>query len=321
MVLGLGGLLLMTGCVGTTTEIATFGESTHALTGKIDRVIDSYNTTALEREFTDLASLYSDSHTKDLTREALLEIRKPITPKQKKNFALYRANQALGEYAQALRALSVAGSQGELDMAMADLYGSMKDLNSHYKTLKKSKTPLFEPEDFALSTKLVTALGSLLLQERRNTMIKHIVIEADPKIATICKEITRQLHTSGIGEGIAVAKQYIFTEELIDYHSHTESTLDWRRDKIKRLYQLRREIATSTLLIQEAQKAIKTIQETHHLLAKELQANRFTSHAITQAMRRLKTLNKHYNNFEKLLLECKKISQNKEGVVSCNDPV
>jgi len=74
--------------VGTTTEIATFGESTHALTEKIDRVIDSYNTTALEREFTDLASLYSDSHTKDLTREALLEIRKPITPKQKKNFSI-----------------------------------------------------------------------------------------------------------------------------------------------------------------------------------------------------------------------------------------
>ena len=151
---------LLGGCGATlSTQVSTFGETTSAITEKVDGVMDEYNKAALRRTFTDYAATFNSPGAPQLTSTELAKISKPITPEQKKSFALYRANKALGAYASALAGLANAGGRDEIDAAAAKLYGSMVSLNEQYQTLKASDTELFSKEDFASFSTVVAAIG------------------------------------------------------------------------------------------------------------------------------------------------------------------
>lgn len=314
--------LVITGCAVTpTTQIQAFGDSTKAITDKVDSVIDEYNQSALTRSFTDYAATYSGSHANDLTSKLLEDIQQPIDNKAKKGLAIYRANRAIGAYAKSLSALSVAGSRTDIDLASAKLYGSMTAVNTQYKTINENDADLFHAEDFAVATRLITAIGGLIIEEKRNDAIKGIVISADPKIAALCDAINKQLDESGIYDGISTSRQYVLSEEIKNYKTQAQkdTTLEWRRSEIKRLYGLKQGVTNSKLLIKNAQKAIRAIKTSHATLAGELKDNKFNSEAIAQAIGHLKDLENHYDSYETLLLECEKIEKNDKGVLNCAD--
>lgn len=316
------GAFFLAGCAATpTTQISAFGNSASAIAGKVDSVIDEYNNAALDRKFTDYAATYNGDKTKLLTSDELRKIEKPIGPEQKKNFALYKANRALGSYSKALSELASAGSRVDIDLAAANLYGSISSLNDQYKTIKETDKDLFETNKLASFSTLIAAIGSSIVEEKRREAIKGIVIEADPKISLICDVIIEQLKLAGIEDAIATSRQYVLTEEIVDYKSQAkaEMTLDERRSKIKRLYSLQQGVSNSKLLVQQAQNAIAAVKESHTTLAKELNEGRFTSAAIASAIGELKDLEKHYGDFETLLYSCKKIAKNDKGILSCED--
>lgn len=315
-------IVLLTGCATTpTTQIEAFGDSAKALTDKVGAVIDEYNEAVLTRRFTDYAATYSGRHASLLTSTLLEEIHQPIDNNAKQGMALYRANSAIGAYAQSLSALATAGSQADIDLASAKLYGAMVGINTQYNATNPSGTDLFSTTDFAAATKLIAAIGSSIIEKQRNDAIKGIVISADAKIGTLCDLIDRQLDESGVYEGIRASRQYVLTEEVKDYQSRAQqdTTLEWRRTEIKRLHSLQQGVITSRLLVQNAQKAIRAVKEAHAVLANELKNDKFTSASIAQAIGHLKDLENRYNSYETLLLECKKIEKDKNGSLFCND--
>ncbi len=314
--------LLLAGCGATpTTQIAAFGNSSSAITEKVDAVMVEYNNAALERMFTDYAATYNSNHASLLTSDELAKIEKPITPGQKKTFAIYKANKALGEYSKALSNLANAGSRVDIDLAAAKLYGSITSLNDQYKTLKDTQDDLFNTEKLANFSSLIAAIGSTIIEEKRRRAIKGIVQDAAPNITLICDVIIEQLKSAGIGDAIATSRLYVLREELIDYKSRIlkPTTLDWRRAEIKRLYYLQQNAFNSKLLVQQTQNAITAVKNAHATLAKELKKGRFTSAEIASTIGRIQELEKHYNDFETLLLSCKKITKDKEGILSCDD--
>lgn len=314
--------VLLTGCSTTpTTQIAAFGNSTSAISGKVDAVMDEYNDAALQRKFTDYAATYNQSHASKLTSDELAKINKPITPEQKKTFAIYKANKALGAYSKALSDLATAGSRIDIDLATANLFGSMTSLNEQYKILKETEKDLFDSEKFAGVSKLIAAIGSAIVEEKRRAAIKGIVIDADHSVSTICDVIIEQLEVAKIEDSISTSRQYVLSEEIIDYKSklNKDTSLEWRRNEIKRLYDLQQGVFNSKLLVQQTVKAMKAVKQAHSTLATELKEDRFTSAAIASTIGRLKDLEKHYDDFEALLLSCKKITKNDKGVLSCDD--
>ncbi len=315
--------LFLAGCSTTPiTHISAFGNSTHAITEKVDAVIDEYNDATLERKFTDYAATYNGSKANLLTTDELRGIETPITPEQKKKFALYKANKALGAYSKALSDLASAGNRVDLDLAAANLYGAIEGMNDPYKTLNETKEDLFETDKLASFSTLITAIGSTIIEEKRGRAIKRIVIDADPKISLMCDVINEQLKLAGIEEAIAASRQYILVEELVDYKSRankTLMTLEERRKEIKRLHALQQGVSNSKLLVQQTQKAIASIKDAHAILTKELKEDRFTSAAIASTIGRLKKLEKDYDDFEALLLSCKKVTKNDKGILSCDE--
>ncbi len=314
--------VLVSGCgTNPTTQIAAFGNSTNAITGKVDAVMDEYNDAALHRKFTGYAAAYDEKHASKFTSEELAKINKPITPEQKKTFAIYKANKALGAYSKALSDLTTAGNRVDIDLAAANLLGSMTSLNEQYKTLKEKDNDLFDLENFAGVSKLVAAIGSIIVEEKRKAAIKGIVIGADKSIAVICDAIIKELETAKIEDSISASRQYVLSEEIIDYKSKLkgDTTLEWRRNEIKRLYSIQQDVFNSKLLVQQTIKAVKAVKQAHSTLAKELNEDRFTSAAIASAIGNLKDLEAHYDDFEALLLSCKKITKNDDGILSCDD--
>lgn len=314
--------LIISGCATTpTTQISAFGNSANAITWKIDSVLDEYNKAALDRQFTSFAATYSGDKADKLKSDDLAQIGEPIKPEQRKNFAMYKANKALGAYSKALSDLASAGSRSDIDLAAANLYGSISSINDQYKTLKDTQDNLFDANKFAGFSTLIAAIGGTIVEEKRGEAIKGIVTEADASVSLLCYTINEQLETAGIEDAIAASRQGLLSEELVDYHNSAKSiSLDKRREEIKRLYSLQQEIFNSKLLVQQAQKAIIAVKDAHATLAKELKEGRFTSASITSTIGSLKDLETHYNDFQNLLLTCKKIAKNeKTGVLSCED--
>ena len=315
-------LLLISGCVSTpTTQITAFANSTKAITENVDAVIDEYNNTALDRDFTSYAATFKGSHANKLNATELAKITKPISTEQKKKFAIYKANKAIGSYAASLSLLASAGSRADIDIASANLYGSMISINDQYKTIKETEKDLFNTENMATVSKLIAAIGSVIVEEKRRKAIKGIVVQANPKIALICDEINSQLKVAGLEDSISTSRAYILSEELQEYWSSADdqSKFNWRKSEIKRLRELQQNMFNSKLLVQKSQKAILAVKSAHDTLAKELEKDRFTSASIAAAIGRLKDLNKHYDNFEDFILSCKKITKNDKGILSCDD--
>jgi hypothetical protein len=315
-------IITLLGCAkAPITQIAAFGNSANELTAKVENVIKEYNDAALNREFTNYAAIYNGKYAKLLTSQELSKIYKPIDAKTKKKLAIYKATQSLGSYAKALSALASADSIIDIDFAAATLYGSMIGLNDQYKIIKNIKEDLFDAKTFALSAKAVAAIGNTIVEEKKRKAIKKIIIAANPKISVICDTINIQLNASGIHDGISASRQYILSEEIREYKTRVKqpTKLDWRRGEIQRLYQLNQGITTSKLLAQQAQKAIMSIKKSHNTLATELKKNKFNSEKIASTIGRLKELNKHYNDFDTLLLECKNIVKDENSVISCGD--
>lgn len=313
-------ILLLPACSSTpTTHISAFGDATEAITIKVDAVFNEYNDASLTRQYTDYAATYNGKQVKHLNINELAKIKRPITANQKKLFAVYRANKAVGSYAKALSKLATANTRSEIDLAVANLYGSMTILNDQYIVLKDVE--LFDGGNLLSISKLLDAIGNVIVEKKRREAIKEIIIHADPNISLICDEINLQLKTAGIEDAISSSRQYILSEELIDYKSRINklSTLDKRRLEIKRLHQLQQSIINSKLLVQQTQRAVIEIKKAHSTLAASLKDNKFTSSSISKAIGRLKEFEKHYDDFENIILTCKKISRNKDGILSCDD--
>lgn len=314
--------IFVAGCGTTpTTQIAAFGSTASAISEKVDAVMGEYNNAALQRKFTDFASSYNGDHAVLLTTIELAKIDKPMTPAQKKTFAIYKANRALGLYSSSLSELALAGSRVDIDMAAANLYGAMSNLNEQHETLKGASGNLFDKKDVAAVSKLIAGIGSAVVEEKRNAAIKGIIINADKSVSIICDEIINQLEVAKIEDGISTSRQYVLIEELIDYRSKLkkDTSLEWRRNEVERLYNLQQDVFNSKLLVQQTIKAIQAIKKSHSTMAKELKEDRFTSAKIAFTIGRLKSLEKHYDDFESTLLSCTNITKDAEGILSCDD--
>lgn len=314
----------LAGCATTpVSQVAMFGTTAHEVSGKVDAVLDEYNRVALERQFTDYAAAYNGNHAHLLTSEALSGISEPITPDQKKNFAFYKANRALASYTKALAELAYAGGSREaIDRASARLFGSMVSLNDQYRILTETRADLFDKEKMGAASTLITGIGSVLVDHKRREALRGIVIQSDPAISHVCDLLITQLDEAKMEESIAASRQNILTEELVDYKTRiatTMTTLDWRREQLRRLYGLQQGVYHSKLLVQQAKNAIMEVKSTHAVLARDLAENRFSSREMAAAVGRLVELKDHYEDFHSLLLDCNKVTRNSQGVFSCDD--
>lgn len=318
-------LLCLSACSSTptvvpTTQVAAFGQAATALNSRVKGVIDEYKAAVLEKKFTDYAMAYSGNRALLLNSEELRKIEKHLDSDSKPNLAVYKANAALGQYFKSLSDLALAVNGVDVDLAAANLYGALISLNAQYSLLKSSEKNLFSPDQLAKFSSLTTAMGNSVVEDKRREALKAIVLEVDPELAKISEAISQQLAHSSIDEVLAASGQYRLTEGLAEYKNRTRDLpLDSRRAEIKQLYETQQSIAHSKLLVQQTQTAVLLLKESHGVLAKELSEGRFASAAIATAIGRLKDMDKYYDDFKSVLINCKQVTRDDQGILSCTD--
>jgi len=319
--IGLIAAVLMAGCTSTPSDqIAAFGQTTNAVTDHVDAVLNEFNEATIERGFTDLAANYTGDFAQRFDQQLLKDINKPITAKQQKQLAIYRANKALGDYATSLAELANARLRVDVDVASANLYGAMTSFNKHYQTIKGNQKALFDDSKVANIQAAITAIGSEVAEQRRRQAVKAIIIAAKDNIDLICDEIIKQLTHSGIEDGIRLSRKYILDKQIAEYRrlsAKKSSKLKWRTDEVRRLWLLQQALFHSKLLVQQSIKAIEEVKQAHQVLASEVAHDAFSSVAISNAIGRLQYLNKHFNDFEEFLASCDSTATDSDGVLSC----
>jgi len=311
-------VILLSGCASTPTgNIEAFGLAAADVTNKIDAVISDYNAANINDKLVVMAQ-----SKKKYVKSDFDPIKKVIIrDSDKKNFALYKANNALGSYAKSLSALARAGSREELAMAGVKLSKSLKGMNEQYKTLAETENNLISDENSGMISRVIAELSTYYVEQKRGKMLKEIIIAADPSVQSIGKIINDQL-LKGVIEGrLYTMRGNALAGYFDDYNSKaSKSSFADKKKMLDEIYKVYVEMESTTATVVQAQKAISSVMKAHGELKKELEKDRFDSKEILQALGDIKTVHKSFDDLEELMKSCEtEIIPDEEKGIICKE--
>jgi hypothetical protein len=285
---------LISGCTSTPTgNVEAFGNATKEVTGKIDAVIKEFNEMNISNELTKLAQ-----HKRAITTSSLSPVKDVLIGEaDRRSYALYKANRALGTYAEALSGLAKSGSRDEIDLAATKLYASLHSFDEQYKALAGTEESLVADEASAGIGKAVAAAGGLYAERKRDQAIKVIVVKADPYVQTIADVIIEEFLKGVIEERIYTMKHTDLSGYIKDYNAVVATaSFGEKRKMLDDIYSRYLDMQSSSASVVQAIEAVKQIKKTHSTLSQELAEDKFSSKELVRAIGRLKDLNDHYDD-------------------------
>jgi len=306
---------ILVGCVSTPTgNIEAFGLVTSDVTEKIDDVINDYNAANINDKLVMMAQ-----SNKKYVKSDFDPIKKVIIgDSDKKNFALYKANKALGNYAKSLTALAKAGSREEMAMAGVKLSKSLNSMNEQYKSLSETEKTLISDENSGLISQVISESSTYYVQNKRGKALKQIIVAADDSVQSIGKVINDQL-LEGVIEGRLYTMRSNELAGYFDDYNSKASKLSFANKKkaLDEIYKRYIEMESTTATIVQAQKAISSVMKAHAKLKLELENDRFSSKEIFKAISDIKTVHKSFDDLKELMVDCETeiIADEEKGII------
>jgi len=272
--------LSLIGCATTpTANIAIFGDVTKGVTDKLDRSIKEYNDANVQNELNKLAE-----HSNPITIRSLEPVKTVIIrDAEKKEYSIYKANRALGSYAAALSGLAKAGSQEEIDLAAAKLYGSLHTFNEQYKVMKGSD--LIDDKTGATVGRAIAEIGSLYIEQKRGNALKTIIVSANEPVQKMCDIIINDLMKGTIQERLYVMGNTELTGYISDYNEVVAKAgfID-KKKAMDVIYQKYMSMQGANIFVEQTIAALRAVKKAHATIAQEVQENRFNSKNIIDAI-------------------------------------
>jgi len=310
--------LLISACASTPTgQIEAFGVAAADVTAKIDTVITDYNQTNIDNKLAKMAQRNKKYTTSDLDpiRDIL------IRDVDKKSFALYQANNALGAYASSLTELAAAGSREQMARASVKLNKSLKSMNKNYKIIKETSEDLLNDENNAEISRVIAEISSFYAENKRAKALKKIIINSDSQIQLIGKIINEQLLKSALESRIYTMKGTVLAGHFADYNKAADKkTFAARKKSLDFIYRQYIEMQATGATILQAQNAITSVMKAHSVMKSELEKDQYTSRKIFKSIGEIVMLHKSYEDLEALMVNCETqvIADDKKGII-CKD--
>jgi len=308
-------LIGLSGCASTPLgNIEAFGVAAENVSDKIDSVIDEYN----KANVSDRLVMMAQSNRK-YVKSDLDPIRKiVIRDSDKKSFALYKANKALGDYSKSLTDLASAGSQKELSLAGVKLSRSLSEMNDQYKVLTESEVDIVSSENSNKLGRIVAEVSSFYAGYKRSRALKEVIIAADPSIQIIGDVLSNQL-LKGVIEGrLYTMKGNELAGYISDYNAKVQTmSFSQRKKALDDIYAMYMAMESVSATIVQAQKAVLSVTKAHGELAAELRSNRFSGKKIAAALKDIKTVHKGFNDLEELMRNCETeiVADDEKGII------
>lgn len=291
------GASALSGCSVTPTgPIASYSDNARQVSQQIDGLINDYNASARNEV---LATLTTSPN--KVTKQSLQTAAQAGLGNLDGN-ALYQANQALLTYSQALYQLSTTASNQEMARAGVKLADALSDLDHAYQ--KWGKASVISDEQAARSSRIISEAFAVYTDRQRAKAIRDLVMAADPLVQSLSRHVAEQILRQDFSQRLEVAKNIELSLYLTAVNNTTRQDLLLRRQAVEQSYQRYSAMLASLASVESSAHALHEMASAHHVIASEVQAGRFDSSRIIDAVQHLKRTHKLFSSVEDMVNTC-----------------
>ncbi|ENM6576823.1 hypothetical protein AB8I88_001770 [Vibrio fluvialis] len=291
------GATALSGCSVTPTgPIASYSDNARQVSQQIDGLISDYNASARNEV---LANLTTSPN--KVTKQSLQTAAQAGLGNLDGN-ALYQANQALLTYSQALYQLSTTASNQEMARAGVKLADALSDLDHAYQ--KWGKASVISDEQAARSSRIISEAFAVYTDRQRAKAIRDLVMAADPLVQSLSRHVAEQILRQDFSQRLEVAKNIELSLSLTAVNNTTRQDLLLRRQAVEQSYQRYSAMLASLASVESSARALHEMANAHHVIASEVQAGRFDSSRIIDAVQHLKRTHKLFSSVEDMVNTC-----------------
>ncbi|EKO3535378.1 hypothetical protein K1L80_001951 [Vibrio fluvialis] len=291
------GASALSGCSVTPTgPIASYSDNARQVSQQINGLISDYNASARNEV---LATLTTSPN--KVTKQSLQTAAQAGLGNLDGN-ALYQANQALLTYSQALYQLSTTASNQEMARAGVKLADALSDLDHAYQ--KWGKASVISDEQAARSSRIISEAFAVYTDRQRAKAIRDLVIAADPLVQSLSRHVAEQILRQDFSQRLEVAKNIELSLYLTAVNNTTRQDLLLRRQAVEQSYQRYSAMLASLASVESSARALHEMASAHHVIASEVQAGRFDSSRIIDAVQHLKRTHKLFSSVEDMVNTC-----------------
>ncbi|MBY8035538.1 hypothetical protein KW481_18425 [Vibrio fluvialis] len=291
------GASALSGCSVTPTgPIASYSDNARQVSQQIDSLISDYNASARNEV---LATLTTSPN--KVTKQSLQTAAQAGLGNLDGN-ALYQANQALLTYSQALYQLSTTASNQEMARAGVKLADALSDLDHAYQ--KWGKASVISDEQAARSSRIISEAFAVYTDRQRAKAIRDLVMAADPLVQSLSRHVAEQILRQDFSQRLEVAKNIELSLYLTAVNNTRRQDLLLRRQAVEQSYQRYSAMLASLASVESSARALHEMASAHHVIASEVQAGRFDSSRIIDAVQHLKRTHKLFSSVEDMVNTC-----------------
>ncbi|EKO3412184.1 hypothetical protein K7V76_003547 [Vibrio fluvialis] len=291
------GATALSGCSVTPTgPIASYSDNARQVSQQIDGLISDYNASARNEV---LANLTTSPN--KVTKQSLQTAAQAGLDNLDGN-ALYQANQALLTYSQALYQLSTTASNQEMASAGVKLADALSDLDHAYQ--KWGKASVISDEQAARSSRIISETFAVYTDRQRAKAIRDLVMAADPLVQSLSRHVAEQILRQDFSQRLEVAKNIELSLYLTAVNNTSRQDLLLRRQAVEQSYQRYSAMLASLAAVESSARALHEMASAHHVIASEVQAGRFDSSRIIDAVQHLKRTHKLFSSVEDMVNTC-----------------
>ncbi|EKO3488241.1 hypothetical protein ACRTC7_04820 [Vibrio fluvialis] len=291
------GATALSGCSVTPTgPIASYSDNARQVSQQINGLISDYNASARNEVLTTLTTSPNK-----VTKQSLQTAAQAGLGNLDGN-ALYQANQALLTYSQALYQLSTTASNQEMARAGVKLADALSDLDHAYQ--KWGKVSVISDEQAARSSRIISEAFAVYTDRQRAKAIRDLVMAADPLVQSLSRHVAEQILRQDFSQRLEVAKNIELSLYLTAVNNTTRQDLLLRRQAVEQSYQRYSAMLASLASVESSARALHEMASAHHVIASEVQAGRFDSSRIIDAVQHLKRTHKLFSSVEDMVNTC-----------------
>ncbi|WP_337164258.1 hypothetical protein [Vibrio fluvialis] len=291
------GASALSGCSVTPTgPIASYSDNARQVSQQINGLISDYNASARNEV---LATLTTSPN--KVTKQSLQTAAQAGLGNLDGN-ALYQANQALLTYSQALYQLSTTASNQEMARAGVKLADALSDLDHAYQ--KWGKASVISDEQAARSSRIISEAFAVYTDRQRAKAIRDLVMAADPLVQSLSRHVAEQILRQDFSQRLEVAKNIELSLYLTAVNNTSRQDLLLRRQAVEQSYQRYSAMLASLASVESSARALHEMASAHHVIASEVQAGRFDSSRIIDAVQHLKRTHKLFSSVEDMVNTC-----------------
>ncbi|MBY7900339.1 hypothetical protein KW507_02455 [Vibrio fluvialis] len=291
------GATALSGCsVTPTSPIASYSDNARQVSQQIDGLISDYNASARNEV---LANLTTSPN--KVTKQSLQTAAQAGLGNLDGN-ALYQANQALLTYSQALYQLSTTASNQEMARTGVKLADALSDLDHAYQ--KWGKASVISDEQAARSSRIISEAFAVYTDRQRAKAIRDLVMAADPLVQSLSRHVAEQILRQDFSQRLEMAKNIELSLYLTAVNNTSRQDLLLRRQAVEQSYQRYSAMLASLAAVESSARALHEMASAHHVIASEVQAGRFDSSRIIDAVQHLKRTHKLFSSVEDMVNTC-----------------